>query len=127
MESTGPLSVPEILVRAQKVQPQLGIATVYRALKLLQEAQRIQTVILPSGETRYESADLGHHHHFQCRLCRQVFDFEACPLQLAHTGLPDGFLVENHEITLYGLCATCSAKPAKRFPSKPRREKSGSR
>ena len=122
-ESDGPLSVPEILARAQQMQPQLGIATVYRTLKLLMEKQRIQIVILPSGETRYESAGLGHHHHFQCRRCQQVFDFSVCPLQSAHTELPAGFLVEDHEITLYGQCADCSAKPAKSASAKPRRTK----
>src|SRR5689334_4060499 len=65
-EANGPLSTPEIFKLAKKVIP-LGIATVYRTINLLLAAKEIQSVILPSGETRYESADLGHHDHFQCR------------------------------------------------------------
>jgi Fur family ferric uptake transcriptional regulator len=113
-EANGPLSVPEIFALAKKKIP-LGIATVYRAINLLLEANDIQSVILPSGETRYESADLGHHDHFQCRKCQHVFDLSVCPLHLASgTIIPGGFIVEDHEMTLYGICPDCSGRPVKK-------------
>jgi Fur family ferric uptake transcriptional regulator len=113
-EANGPLSVPEIFALAQKSIP-LGIATVYRAVNLLLTAREIQSVILPSGETRYESADLGHHDHFQCRNCSHVFDLSVCPLHLASgTIIPGGFIVEDHEMTLYGICPDCAKTPAKK-------------
>ena len=106
--AAGPLTVPEILERAQKKVPGLGIATVYRTIKLLQEGGQIQTVILPTGETRYESTGLGHHHHFHCRVCDEVFDLEACPVSLPpDQPLGNGFVVESHELTLYGVCGDC--------------------
>src|SRR5215217_2666946 len=43
-DATGPLTVNEILERAQERVPGLGVATVYRTLKLLHEAAKIQTV-----------------------------------------------------------------------------------
>ena len=103
--SEGPLSVQQILKRSQKKGGAVGIATVYRTVNLLLEGKQIQSVILPSGETRYESAGLGHHDHFQCRKCRNVFDLSVCPLHLARgTIIPGGFVVEDHEMTLFGLC-----------------------
>ena len=112
-EAKGPLSTPEIFKLAKKVIP-LGIATVYRTINLLLAAKEIQSVILPSGETRYESADLGHHDHFQCRKCQHVFDLSVCPLHLASgTIIPGGFMVEDHEMTLYGLCPDCKARNGK--------------
>lgn len=66
-DAAGPLTIQEILEGAQQTLPGMGIATVYRTLNLLQVAGRIEVVILPSGESRYESSNLGHHHHFQCR------------------------------------------------------------
>ena len=112
--ANGPLPVQEILQRAQKEGVTVGIATVYRTINLLLEAKQIQSVILPSGETRYESADLGHHDHFQCRHCGNVFDLSVCPLHLASgTIIPGGFLVEGHEMTLYGLCPDCSKRKSK--------------
>lgn len=112
--ANGPLSVPEIFALGQKVLP-LGIATVYRTINLLLAAKEIQSVILPSGETRYESSDLGHHDHFQCRKCGHVFDLSVCPLHLDNgTIIPGGFIVEDHEMTLYGLCAKCAKAPGKK-------------
>lgn len=108
-EAAGPLSVPEIHDRAAQALPKIGIATIYRTLKLLQEAQLINPVILPSGESRFESAGTGHHEHFQCRKCRQVFDIHFCPLNLPRGHkLPGGYVVEDHELTLYGLCPKCA-------------------
>jgi len=106
--AAGPLTVTEILDRAQTRVPGLGIATVYRTLKLLLDGGRIQTVILPSGETRYESAGLGHHHHFHCRSCDEVFDLEGCPVQVPRGSYEGGYTVEDHELTLYGTCPSCS-------------------
>lgn len=112
--ASGPLSVPEIHALSQKTMPKLGIATIYRTLKLLLDAEQIQSVILPSGEARYERAGMGHHDHFQCRKCQHVFDLDICPSGL-HNGmtLPGGFVVEDHEMTVYGLCADCSSPPQK--------------
>ena len=107
-DASGPLTVNEILARAQERVPGLGVATVYRTLKLLHEAAKIQTVILPSGETRYESSGLGHHHHFHCRVCDEVFDLNDCPVNIpGDHELGNGFRVESHELTLYGVCAEC--------------------
>ena len=111
----GPVSIQQILARAQSALGSLGIATVYRTLNLLLESKRIQTVILPDGQTCYERSGMGHHDHFQCRRCKNVYDLEVCPLHLARgTIVPGGFLVEDHEMTLYGICPACSeAKPKK--------------
>ncbi|HEX2205578.1 MAG TPA: transcriptional repressor [Longimicrobium sp.] len=105
--AAGPLTVPEILERAQAHVPGLGVATVYRTLKLLQEAGQVQPVILPSGESRFEPAGLGHHHHFHCRVCDGVYDLDACPVSLPRAEVADGFVVESHELTLYGVCPDC--------------------
>jgi Fur family transcriptional regulator, ferric uptake regulator len=110
-EAQGPLTVPEILDRAQQDLPGLGVATVYRTLNLLQEGDQIRTVILPTGETRYEMSDLGHHHHFQCRVCEEVYDLESCPVTVPDlSSLGKGFVVETHELTLYGVCPECGER-----------------
>jgi Fur family transcriptional regulator, ferric uptake regulator len=107
-DASGPLTVPEIHDRSQAQLEGLGIATVYRTVKLLMEAGRLQTVILPSGETRYESSDLGHHHHFHCRVCDQVYDLETCPVSVPKGRYEAGFVVEDHELTLFGSCPNCA-------------------
>lgn len=101
-----PLSPQEVLQAAQTEVPALGLATVYRNLKLLVDAQEIIPVSLPGDSPRYEAARLAHHHHFQCTACQRVFDVHGCPGNLARLA-PAGFSVEHHELTLYGRCAAC--------------------
>jgi len=97
---------------AQAEVPALSLATVYRNLKLLVDAGEIHAVSLPGESPRYESAGHAHHHHFQCDKCLRVFDVHACPGNFAGLA-PKGFVVERHELTLYGRCADC-APPARR-------------
>lgn len=105
--AAGPLSVPEIHARALK-QGKIGIATVYRALKLLRQNDQAQAVRLPSGETCYQCEPHAHHDHFQCRECHLVFDLDSCPLRIKRgTTLKGGFVVEDHQMLLYGLCPDC--------------------
>lgn len=110
-----PLSPQEILASAREQVPALGIATVYRHLRLLLDASRIQAVTLPSDSPRYELARHDHHHHFQCRQCDRVFEVERCPGNLDRLA-PDGFVVDGHELTLYGHCRDCGPKRRRRAP-----------
>jgi Fur family ferric uptake transcriptional regulator len=103
-----PLSPQEVLEAAQAEVPAMGMATVYRNLKLLVDADEVIVVSLPAESPRYEPAhrEHEHHHHFQCTNCKRVFDVHACPGDMARLA-PKGFTVEHHELTLYGRCADC--------------------
>lgn len=96
----------EVLDGAKQIVPGLGIATVYRALKEFVDEGLATTVQLPGDAARYEIAGKGHHHHFHCRTCGQVFEVDACHLNIAKI-TPPGFEVADHEIVLYGRCASC--------------------
>ena len=102
-----PLLPQEVLVAAQHDVPGLGIATVYRNLKVLVEDGELQTVKLPGENPRFELLGRQHHHHFLCRQCQRVFDVHACPGDMRSLA-PQGFLVEDHDLTLYGRCKDCS-------------------
>lgn len=103
-----PLSPQEVADLARKAVPQLGIATVYRALNELEEEGIIHPVELPGQNRRYEKSGLHHHHHFHCRVCDRVYDLEGCFLK-SDLKLPPGFHVSQHDITLTGTCPDCSA------------------
>lgn len=103
----GPLKASDILRQASSEVPTLGIATVYRHLKRLQDAGEVRAVELGIGDVRYEPTDRGHHHHFLCRECGEAFDVHGCPGGITKLA-PPGFEVEEHEITLYGRCRHCS-------------------
>jgi Fur family ferric uptake transcriptional regulator len=105
-EAARPLLPQEILQAAEVAAPGLSLATVYRNLRTLVEEGELLAVTLPGEVPRYEIAGAGHHHHFQCESCQRVFEVHACPGNLAGLA-PKGFVVERHELTLYGRCSDC--------------------
>jgi Fur family ferric uptake transcriptional regulator len=105
-----PLGPAEVLAAARTALPGLGIATVYRTLKALVAEGWLRPVELPGAAARYEVAGKRHHHHFHCRACDGVYEVEACPAGIRGL-LPGGFRLEEHEIILYGVCASCGVRP----------------
>lgn len=110
-----PLLPTEILVEAQRTVPALGIATVYRNLKLMVDDGELCVVTLPGVTPRFELAESDEHVHLLCRRCSRVFDIYGCPGDFASI-LPEGFRVDDYELTLYGVCPACAP---------PRRRRSG--
>jgi Fur family transcriptional regulator, ferric uptake regulator len=106
----GPLGIPEIHARAKHEIPNLGLATIYRAVNRLLTENEIFEVTLPGEESRYELRRSHHHHHFRCMQCQKVFELDFCPVQLPRgTVLPNGYTVFEHHLTLYGVCQACGA------------------
>lgn len=103
---TRPLSPAEVCELARRQVPRLGIATVYRALGEMVQEGALRPVELPGQNTRYEKSGLHHHHHFHCNRCDKVFDVEGCMLK-KDFALPEGFEVQQHDITLTGICPDC--------------------
>ncbi len=105
-----PLSIDELHSRASKDLDSLGLRTVYRAIRSLQEDGVIVSVSFPGMSDRYELASIAakHHHHFHCKACDRFFDLHGCPGGLNKL-LPNGFKLENHDLTLSGLCVSCSS------------------
>ena len=103
-----PLSVQELHVAAEREVPGLGVSTVYRALRRLEDDGDITPVNIPGQPDRYELAEVAaqHHHHFHCTRCDRVYDVDACPGNLQQM-LPEGFVLEDHELTLKGVCPRC--------------------
>ncbi len=101
-----PMLPGDVQQLASRISPRLGIATVYRNIKSLVAEGWLEAVHLPGENPRYELRDRPHHHHFQCRTCGRVFDIPGCPGTLENLA-PPGFLVDGHELTLYGVCGEC--------------------
>ena len=101
-----PLTVHEVLTEGQKLLPTLGLATVYREVGRMCEADELRTVSIANDPPRYEMAK-HHHHHFKCTECDKVYELEGCPKELK-TLVPKGFKAQSHELTFYGLCRVCA-------------------
>jgi Fur family ferric uptake transcriptional regulator len=112
-EHDRPLGPEEVHAFARKRVPHLGMATVYRALRVLRDEGWLVAVNLPRGGTLYERSGLDHHHHFYCRKCRKLLDFPGCPIGSRRLA-PKGFVLERHELLLYGICNTCTVGGGRR-------------
>lgn len=55
--------VEELYARASAVDPRISLATVYRTVKLLEEAGILEKVEFGDGRARYEDAERDHHDH----------------------------------------------------------------
>ncbi len=105
--SERPLTPTEVCELAKRELPQLGIATVYRAIKQFVESEAIRLIDVPGAPPHYESASRHHHHFFFCSGCRRLFDLVGCVGGVTSLA-PKGFKVKEHEIVLYGDCADCA-------------------
>jgi Fur family transcriptional regulator, ferric uptake regulator len=93
--------------------PEVGRATVYRALDQLESLGLVHKVELGGEAAGYERFDPqgDHHHHIVCERCGRVVAFEDEGLERAIVALaerPD-FTVSSHEVTLRGECANCGS------------------
>ena len=102
-----PLGVDEVLQYGRKLVESLNQSTVYRNLKLLIHDGYLQKISHPSLGTLYERTGKGHHHHFHCRACNRAFEIPGCALNQERAA-PNGFVVEDHEIFLFGVCPHCA-------------------
>lgn len=109
LESAGqPLSVDELLARSE--QGSCSLSTVYRTVQRWLEDQKVTAVNVSGRGTFYEPAEVAahHHHHFFCEVCEQLFDLPGCAQGL-QAMLPPGYQLRSHDITLDGVCASCTA------------------
>ncbi len=104
-----PLTPVEICELAKGEWPEIGIATVYRAIREYLKSGTVRLVDLPGASPHYEHSSRQHHHFFLCEACRKIFNLPRC-VQGVDAIADKGFLVERHEIVLFGRCPACRPK-----------------
>ena len=104
-----PLSIDEIELETSKIIESIGLRTIYRLIRRMQESGEIVSVKVPSRSDRYELSSIAatHHHHFHCTICDKFFDIEGCPGGFDKL-VPKGFKLHSHELILSGTCDSCS-------------------
>lgn len=107
------LSAREIADALRDGGREVGVATVYRTLELLEELRLVQRLdVGGGGSARYEPALPGgdHHHHLVCDDCGRVTPFEDSSLERAIDGLGErlDYSVGHHDVILRGSCPRCA-------------------
>lgn len=88
---------------------EIGLATVYRTLGALSEADVVDTLSHLRGETCYRLCGEEHHHHLLCSECHRIVELTNCGLEdwIDGVAAEHGFTASSHEIELVGVCSDC--------------------
>jgi len=104
------LSSEELYAEVKKRDKTIGQATVYRTLKLLNDAGIIEPLDFADGVTRYEpSYGQGHHDHLICEKCGKNIEIldEMIERRQEEIAKGQGFKLLRHKMYLYGICPDC--------------------
>jgi Fur family ferric uptake transcriptional regulator len=106
------VSVEDLLKIVRRREPEVGRTTIYRTLKLFQEAG-LASELLFGGEARFEPLwNRCHHDHFVCVACGQIFEFQSPEIERLQDEIAAslGFVIEGHRHNIYGRCRKCALK-----------------
>ena len=113
------LSAEEIYLEAVKMNPSIGLTTVYRTLDLFTQIGLVQKFDFGDGRARYELTEnplkKAHHHHLVCVKCKTIIDYtdfdteELQLMQKTEKSLSEKhhFKIFHHIIHFYGMCNKC--------------------
>lgn len=106
------LSPLEVYEQARARNPGLGLVTVYRTFEKLEALGLIQRVHQPSGCHAFIAAASGHQHPVICQRCGRVdfLDGDKIDLLVSPEVVKIGYLIQDHWLQLFGLCAECRKK-----------------
>ena len=94
--------------QVRKEMPGIGLATVYRNLRLMKEAGEIYELHTADSASHFDG-DTSLHYHFLCDRCGRIMDLDE-PVDVNVEGRVEqrtGLKVTRHHLALYGLCLEC--------------------
>lgn len=103
--------VEELYRRSVKADPKISIATVYRTVRLFEEAGLLDKLDFGDGRARYEETTEEHHDHLIDMQSGKVHEFndpdvEALQIRIAKKL---GYKLVGHRMELYGVPADSKA------------------
>ena len=98
--------------------PRASRATIYNTLSALCDAGLVHEIYIDEAVARYD-ANIEPHHHFVCRMCGKLEDVPIGAVgTLSRCHLQAGYRVENYEIVMRGVCATCGTRSGRGVKTK---------
>ena len=106
------LSAEDVYSLLQVDSPDIGLATVYRSLEMLEELGFLHRIEFGDGKSRYELAtgDSPHaHHHLICLACGTVLEFGDDLMETLEgfVSRTADFEITDHQVKFYGYCSDC--------------------
>jgi Fur family transcriptional regulator, ferric uptake regulator len=112
-KSGAAFSAEDLIRRLHRSNPRIGRATVYRSIEKLVSMKVLDRIDFTDGTHCFRlCGNESHHHHLACTKCHRVVDLDFCldEDQIAAIGRRESFSIEDHAITLFGLCKECRSK-----------------
>jgi Fur family ferric uptake transcriptional regulator len=108
--------VEEVHRRAAAVDPHISIATVYRTVRLFEEAGILERHDFRDGRSRYEEAPETHHDHLIDMKTGKVVEFVEPEIERLQEQIAArlGYRLVDHRLELYGVPLDEAAKSGKR-------------
>lgn len=99
--------VEELHARALKIDENISIATVYRTVKLFEEAGLLERLEFGDGRARYEDAERDHHDHLIDMQTGEVIEFIDPEIEELQDRIAKrlGYTLKGHRLELYGVKA----------------------
>jgi Fur family ferric uptake transcriptional regulator len=118
LRSDGHVNLESLLDAARKKNPGVGLATVYRTVKLLEDAGIAAARQFGSGQTLYENVGQ-HHDHIICQRCHFIVEFESDEIERMQADIArrHGFQLVHHRHELFGLCEKARGVPGGHCPA----------
>ena len=95
--------VEEVYRRAVLLEPRISLATVYRTVRLLEEANILERHEFRDGRARYEAAGGEHHDHLIDIDSGEVVEFHNEEIEKIQTRIAEelGYRLVDHRLALY--------------------------
>ena len=99
--------VEELYTRSAKIDPRISLATVYRTVKLFEEAGILDKLEFGDGRARYEDAERDHHDHLIDVTTGQVIEFVDPEIEALQERIAArlGYRLIGHRLELLGVPA----------------------
>jgi len=98
----------------KKQDSSVGIATVYRTLRMMTSAKFLVERFFDGTKAQFEFIDSAgeHHDHIICSKCKKVVEFFNQDLENLQTKIASelNFKLQDHRMELFGVCQTCQNK-----------------
>lgn len=113
-KNPGHMDAEDVYKKAKKKDPSIGMATVYRALKLMSDYNVIERHTFGQEHQHFESPTKSHHDHLVCSECGKIEEFSDPSLEQLKNDVArqHGFQMTTHKLEIYGICADCVKKRA---------------
>jgi len=107
------LSAEDIVKRVKEFHNiNIGIATVYRIISLLEELNIVKGISIDGFESKvYELNLTSHHDHMVCVECGKIVEFYDAEVEKIQelVAIENGFKLQSHNMMLYGICKDCQS------------------